>query len=92
MLDSRRLRKFLAVFFAFSLVAAACGGGDGDDGAAEADPSDEEPGTSETTDPPEGSGVDETADGSDAVTAEDETVEIIEGGTLRMSLQTEATS
>lgn len=92
MLASRRLRQFLAVFFAFSLVAAACGGGDSDDGATEADPTGEESGDNETTDPPEDSGVDETADGSDAVTAEDETVEVIEGGTIRMSLQTEATS
>ncbi len=91
-LDSRRLRQFLAVFFAFSLVAAACGGGDSDDGSTEADPSGEESGESETADPPEDSGVDESADGSDAVTAEDETVEVVEGGTIRMTLQTEATS
>lgn len=91
-LDSRRLRQFLAVFFAFSLIAAACGGGDSDGASTTPDPSDDDSGDGDTDGAPQDEGVDESADGSDAVTADDDTVEVIEGGTLRMALQTEGDS
>lgn len=88
--ERRRLRQLLAVFFVFSLVASACGGGDGDSSSTDADPAGEESTDTGTTDAPVEEGVDETADGSDAITADDETVEVVEGGTIRMALQTEA--
>ncbi len=91
-LDSRRLRQLLAVFFAFSLIASACGGGDGDGGSTASDSSDDDSANGETTDDANDGGVDESADGSDAVTADDDAVEVIEGGTIRMTLQTEADS
>lgn len=93
MLAAHRLRRLLAVLFAFALLASACSGGDSsdasDDGASNtADTTDDGAGDDAAVD----AGVDESADGSDAVTAEDETVEVIEGGTLRIGLQTEAGS
>ncbi len=82
------------MLFAFALLAGACSGGDSSDSSetgtsdtAETDSDD----SSEADDAPT-EGADTSADGSDAVTAEDETVEVIEGGTIRIGLQTEAGS
>ena len=93
MLAATRLRRLLAAFFAFALLATACSGGDSSDSAdtgttdtAEA----ESDGEDEAEAPTEG--ADTSADGSDAVTAEDEAVEVVEGGTIRIGIQTEAGS
>lgn len=83
-------RRLFAVLLAAALVASACTGG-GSDGETESAGSDDTT-TSETAEPTEQGGADETADGSDAVTAEDETVEVADGGTIRIGLQTEAGS
>ncbi|MGI9608445.1 MAG: ABC transporter substrate-binding protein [Acidimicrobiales bacterium] len=91
MLSSRRFGRIVAVLLALVLVASACGGGD-DGGSTDSSGSDT------TAAPTDGGdddvatddGVDETADGSDAVTSED--VEAKAGGTLRIGMQTEAGS
>ncbi len=80
----------VTLLLAFSLVAAACGGG-----STAADDTGSDDGGSEENDDNAGGGddvgVDESADGSDAIAAED--VEEIEaGGTLRIGLQTEGDS
>lgn len=84
-----RFRRLLAVLVVLVVIATACGGGEtpdnGNAGSADtptdsADDSDEEE-----------IGVDETADGSDAVTAAD-VDEVVSGGTLRIGLQTESDS
>ena len=85
-----QVRSLIAVVFAFSLFATACGGG-GTSASSNSDTS-----SSATTSPDSGTTddarVDESADGSDAVTAADEAVEVAQGGTLRIGLQNEASS
>lgn len=84
-----RFRHLLAVLLATALIATACGGGEAsDNSAAGADDT-----SAESADDSNGEveGVDESADGSDAVTADD-VDEVVSGGTLRIGLQTEADS
>lgn len=86
-------RRWLAILMAIAIIATACGGGSADEGAGASDSGDAvadddddsgDSGESETN-------VDDSADGSDAVTADD-VEEIAAGGELRIGLQTEADS
>lgn len=91
MIDTTLFRRLLAVLFSAALVVSACGGG-GDDGTTVDGADDTEAAATDDGDSEPTVGADESADGSDAVTAEDETVEVVEGGTLRIGLQNEAGS
>jgi len=85
-----QVRSLIAVVFAFSLFATACGGG-GTSASSDSDTSSPAT-TSPDSDTTDDARVDESADGSDAVTAADETVEVAQGGTLRIGMQNEASS
>jgi len=87
------VRRLLAAALAFSLIATACGGGSSDDPEgtdASADTSDGD--AEQPSDDTESAGADAAADGSDAVSAEDTTVDVASGGTLRFGIQNEAGS
>ncbi len=93
MINIKAFHRLLAVLLTFALVASACtgGGDDGDGATTSGGDGTEAPEPDESDSTPEG-GADETADGSDVVSAEDDAVEVVEGGTLRIGLQTEAGS
>ena len=91
--EARSFRRLVALLFATALLAAACGGGDSSDGAAESSGGSDDVAEADADQPEaETSGADASADGSDVVSAEDEAVEVVGGGTLRVGLQTEAGS
>ncbi len=96
MIASQTLRRLLAVLLAFSLVATACGGGDGDDGAstssdtsaADSDGGDDAGGDEEVA--ADDTGADTNADGSDLQTDEDEAASgPVSGGTLRYGFESD---
>lgn len=88
---TKQLRRLAAVLFAFALIASACGGGDsGSDDAGGTTNGDASSGTTADTDAHtdgdgDGAGVDQTADGSDLETGDDEVAQA--GGVLRLGLE-----
>ncbi len=94
-----RLGRFLAVLFAFALVASACGGGDDDEsdsGSASA-PATDDGGSSDDAGSDDdggatdaGEGADEAADGSDLVTEDPTAAQ--SGGVLRVGVEGEPDS
>ena len=95
MLTSQVIRRYLAIFIALAVLATACGGGDGDNdaGASGSDPETADTGdeTESDSESNETAGADETADGSDVASRDEETA-VQQGGTMRVALQTEANS
>gem|GEM_PF-1518388 len=91
---SRRLRQFLAVIFAFSLVASACGGSDSDSGEVTAPTDDSSGGTPDASNDDDAAGnsdtgADAAADGSDLESDDATDAGPTRGGTLRYGFESD---
>ncbi|MGI9603944.1 MAG: hypothetical protein ACR2QE_18830, partial [Acidimicrobiales bacterium] len=81
---NRSWLRLLALLMVFGMVAAACGGSDGDSDGATADDSAQTDTGDESTD--DGGGDDSAGDGATEVTLPPETDDPVPGGTLRYGL------
>ena len=89
-LEAQRLRRLFAVFFAFSLIASACGGGSSDPGTASgSDDTSTSDGDAEDDPDTSDTGADATADGSDLQTDDTEADVPVAGGTLRYGFESD---